>query len=219
MKSYDQSNRNRVRRAPKRGKYDQATLFKILDDGYVCHVGFCVEDQPFVIPMAYARNDDIIYLHGASTSRLQQTLAGRTDCCIAVTHFDGIVLARSVFDHSMNYRSAVIFGKAEVIEGEEEKMEALKILTEFLLPGRWEEARKPSKNELKATAIAAVKITEASCKIRTGPPVDQEEDMDLPVWAGTIPFLTVALDPEPDPLLKRKLEVPVSAIKLLKRNV
>ncbi|HEU4322793.1 MAG TPA: pyridoxamine 5'-phosphate oxidase family protein [Roseiflexaceae bacterium] len=199
MSTFEQTPLNRVRRLPKRGHYDRATIDPIVDAALICHVGFVQDGQPFVIPTLHARDGESILLHGASTSRMVQHLAAGEPACLTITHVDGIVLARSVFHHSINYRSAVLFGRAEVIESPEEKQEALARFTERLLPGRWEDARPPNAQELKATGVLRFTIESASAKIRTGPPGDDPEDADLPVWAGVLPLHTRFGTPLPDP--------------------
>jgi nitroimidazol reductase NimA-like FMN-containing flavoprotein (pyridoxamine 5'-phosphate oxidase superfamily) len=186
-----------VRRFPKRGVYDLATVGAILDEGLVCHVGFVLDGQPFVIPTAFARKRDVVYIHGSAASRMLRTVREAIPVCITVTLLDGLVLARSAFNHSMNYRSVVIVGTASEVVGDE-KLEALELISEHIIPGRWNEIRYPTETELKATLVLKVPITEASAKIRTGPPVDDEEDYALTCWAGVIPLRFVALPPVPD---------------------
>ncbi len=192
------SNRNKVKRVPQRGHYDRNTIYQVLDAGFVGHVGFAIDQQPFVIPMAYGRQKDRIFLHGATSSRLITSLKTGIPVCMTVTHLDGIVLARSAFHHSMNYRSAVLFGQAREVPPEE-KEDALFIISEQILKGRWESSRKPNPKELKATSVLEFSIEEASAKIRTGPPKDDKEDYELPIWAGVIPFQRLMLPPLPDP--------------------
>lgn len=206
MSQFKKTEHNTVKRTSNRGAYDRKTIYNILDAGYVCHVGFSMQNRPFVIPMAYGRKGDMLYLHGSVKSRLQQELSGGVDCCISVTHLDGLVLARSAFDHSMNYRSVVLFGNAKPVDDNEQKRMALKAVSDHLMPGRWEEVREPTEKELRATAIAAVQIKEASAKIRTGPPQDNRKDLDLPVWAGVIPFEMAAGKPVADPQLKEGIK-------------
>lgn len=184
---YPRSERTTVRRLPKRAAYDQETVHAILDEGLVAHVGFAVDGRPFVIPMNYGRYGETLYLHGSAASRLMKSLAGGIDVCVTVTLLDGLVLARSAFHHSMNYRSVVVFGTAHAIDGADEKTAALRVISEHIIPGRWDAVRGPSANELKITTVLALPISEASAKIRTGPPGDDEEDYALPVWAGVIP--------------------------------
>jgi nitroimidazol reductase NimA-like FMN-containing flavoprotein (pyridoxamine 5'-phosphate oxidase superfamily) len=202
--------RTRVRRSPKRGAYDRKTIEGIIDQALIGHVAFVADGFPFVIPMAVARNNDDLLLHGSTASRLMRHLAGGADVCVSIVHLDGVVVARSIFDNSMNYRSAVIFGRAELIKPPVEKLEALRMLVEHLLPGRWDEARRPSDKELRATMILRIPLDEASAKVRSGPPQDDEGDLHLPVWAGEIPLRTTPLAPVPDPLLDPELPVPQS---------
>lgn len=187
--------RTRVVREPQRGVYDRETIFKILDEGMVCHVGFSPDGQPFVIPTLYARVGDAIYFHGSAASRMLRGVEGGTNVCLTVTLTDGIVLARSVFNHSMNYRSVVALGKATLVEAPQEKLEALRAFTEKILPGRWKDARQPNEKELKATSILRLPLSEVSAKVRIGPPEDDEPDYALPVWAGVIPLRVVASAP------------------------
>lgn len=205
------SERTRVRRAAERGAYDRETLLAILDEGLVAHVGFTGEDgQPYVIPMGYARDGERLLLHGSTLSRLMQRAAEGVPVCVTVTLLDGLVLARSVFHHSMNYRSVVVLGRAVPIRDRAEKLAALEALVEHLTPGRSAEARGPSEKELAATEIVAVPLDEASAKIRTGPPKDPKGDLDLDVWAGVVPLRTVAGAPETSPDGKPGLPVPAS---------
>jgi hypothetical protein len=176
---------------PKRGHYDRPTIDAILDEGLICHVGFEVDGQPYVIPTLHARVGDRLYLHGSSASRMLRQAASGARMCATVTLFDGLVLARSVFNHSVNYRSVVVFGTATLVE-EDEKLHAIHALAEQLAPGRWDEARQPSQQELKATSIVSLPLDEASAKVRTGREEDDEEDLDLPVWAGVVPVYLAA---------------------------
>ena len=217
MSSYPVDSLNKVKRIPKRGHYDRKTIYKILDAGFLCHLGFSLDNQPFVIPTSYGRKGDKIYLHGAATSRMLVNLEKGLPVCMTVTHFDGLVLARSAFHHSMNYRSAVCFGTAHKVEGIE-KDEALKIISDQILPGRWEECRGPSAKELKATTVLCFEITQASAKIRTGPPGDDKPDYDLPIWAGIVPATQVWGDPQPDPLLKEGIKEAESIQQLWNKN-
>jgi nitroimidazol reductase NimA-like FMN-containing flavoprotein (pyridoxamine 5'-phosphate oxidase superfamily) len=180
--------RTRVVREAQRGVYDRESIYKILDEGFVCHVGFSVDGQPYVIPTLFARVDDAIYFHGSAASRMLRNLSGGIPVSVTVTLIDGFVLARSVFNHSMNYRSVVALGKAALVDAPKEKLEALHAFTEKLLPGRWNDARQPNEKELKVTSILRLPLTEASAKIRTGPPMDDDPDYALPVWAGVIPL-------------------------------
>jgi hypothetical protein len=214
-----ESDRTRVRRVPYRACYDRATIDAILDAALIAHVGFVgANQQPFVIPMAVARDGDLLLLHGSTASRLMRTIAGGADVCVTVTHLDGVVVSRSVFDSSMNYRSVVVLGRARPIADRTEKLAALHALVDHLIPGRWDEARPPSEQELKATLVLALPIDEASAKIRTGPPRDDETDVALPFWAGEIPLTTVALEPVVDRLVPTGLEVPPSVRSFIDRR-
>jgi nitroimidazol reductase NimA-like FMN-containing flavoprotein (pyridoxamine 5'-phosphate oxidase superfamily) len=186
--SFTPTERTRVVREPHRGVYDREEIYKILDEGIVCHVGFTTDAQPFVIPTLYARVGDAIYFHGSAASRMQRGAAAGVPVCVTVTLTDGLVLARSVFNHSMNYRSVVALGKATLVDAPAEKFEALRAFTEKILPGRWIDARQPNEKELKATSILKLPLTEISAKIRSGPVQDDEEDYALPVWAGIVPL-------------------------------
>lgn len=206
--TFSKTTRNKVKRLPERGHYDSAVIYPIIDEALICHVGFVQDGQPFVIPTLHARQGDRILLHGAKGSRLLRHVASGGEVCIAITLMDGIVLARSVFHHSINYRSAVIFGRGSLIEGEEARLEAMEQFTERLIPGRWRDARPPNPVELKQTTILAVAIESASAKIRTGPPKDDEEDLALPVWAGVLPLSQTFGVPIADPDLKAGTEIP-----------
>lgn len=202
------SDRTRVKRLPKRGIYDRATVDAILDEGFICHVGFAVDGQPYVIPTAYARDGDHVVIHGSTASRMLRSIGQGIDVCVTVTLTDALVLARSAFHHSMNYRSVVILGRAEVIRDDAERLEALRLLTEHLVPGRWDDCRHPNASEMKATTILRIPIQEASAKVRTGPPGDEPEDYDLPHWAGVIPLVLTPGTPQPDPGRKADVEAP-----------
>jgi uncharacterized protein len=191
--------RTTLRRLPQRGNYDREIVNRILDEGFICHVGFVVDGRPFVIPTGYARVADRLFIHGSQASRLLRTLGQGIDVCVTVALVDGLVLARSAFHHSMNYRSVVVFGRATVVEEREAKLAALLALSEHMIPGRWADVRKPSERELQQTMVLSLPITEASTKVRTGPPLDDEEDYDLPVWAGVIPLRLIAEAPIDDP--------------------
>ena len=202
------TSRTRVNRLPKRGDYSQKTIYAILDAGFLCHAGFVVDGQPYVIPTGYGRAGDTLYLHGSAASRMLRTLAGGVDVCVTVTLLDGIVLARSAFHHSMNYRSVVMLGKASAVEADAEKAAALRVISEQIVRGRWDDVRKPTAQELKATAVLKLPIEEASAKIRTGPPLDDEEDYALNVWAGVLPLAIRAGEPVADPRLDPGAKVP-----------
>jgi uncharacterized protein len=178
----------RVKREPQRGVYDRETIDAILDEALVCHLGFAVDGQPYVIPTLHARIGDLLYVHGSAASRMLRHAASDARICVTVTLLDGLVLARSVFNHSIDYRSVVVLGTPALVEDVDEKREALHAFTDHIAPGRWEEARQPTDQELKATWILSVPLDEASAKIRTGPPEDEPEDLDLPVWAGVVPI-------------------------------
>ena len=203
------TDRVRVRRVPERGHYSRQVVHEILDEGFVCHLGFTVAGQPYVIPTLYGRDGDRLVLHGSSASRALRT-AHSLPVCVTVTHIDGLVLARSLFNHSANYRSVVVLGDAVAVTDPQEKSHALRILSEHLLPGRWDEARTPSEKELRATSVLRLPLDESSAKIRTGPPVDDEEDMGLDVWAGELPLGLVAGSPHDDPKLADGIPVPPS---------
>jgi nitroimidazol reductase NimA-like FMN-containing flavoprotein (pyridoxamine 5'-phosphate oxidase superfamily) len=180
--------RTRVVREPHRGVYDRETVNRILDEAFLCHVGFVAGGQPFVIPTSYGRDGDVLYVHGSAASRMLRNLQQGVRVCITVTLLDGLVLARSVFNHSMNYRSVVVLGTATLVDDPAEKIAALRALSEHIVPGRWEDARQPNEKELKATSVLRVPITEFSAKVRVGPAVDDEEDYSFPTWAGVIPL-------------------------------
>jgi uncharacterized protein len=190
------------------GTTDAATIYPIVDAALICHVGFVLDGQPFVIPTLHARQDDTILLHGAKGSRLLRHVQAGGQVCITITLIDGIVLARSVFHHSINYRSAVLFGSGAVIADDQARLQALEAFTERLIPGRWQDARPPNPLELKQTTIVAVPIESASAKLRSGPPGDEAEDYELPVWAGVLPLRQVAGTPVADAQLKPGVELP-----------
>ena len=192
------SARTQVRRLPKRGHYDSAVIHAILDEGFICHVAFVHEGAPVVIPTSYARSGEIVYIHGSAASRMLRTLEQEVPMSLAVTLVDGLVLARSAFHHSINYRSVVIFGAAVAVTDPDEKNEALRLFTEHLVPGRWAEVRWPTAKELKATSVLKINLDETSAKVRTGGPVDDEEDYQLPTWAGVLPLTIVAGEPVND---------------------
>jgi hypothetical protein len=185
---YRRSERNRIKRLPARASHERDTVHAILDAALVCHLGFVVDGQPFVIPTLHARVGDDVYVHGSSKSRTLEALAGGVEICLTVTLIDGLVLARSAFHHSVNYRSVTAFGRARLLTGDEEKTAALHAFTERLYPGRWDEVRPPNPSELKATHVLALPLDEAVAKVRTGGPIDDADDMVLPVWAGVVPL-------------------------------
>jgi hypothetical protein len=202
--------RSQLKRLPQRGQYEHEVIYQILDEGLVCHVGFAVDGQPFVIPTAYGRVGDRLYIHGSPASRMLRSLQGGIEVCVTVTLLDGLVLARSAFHHSMNYRSVVIFGTATTVEDADQKLEALRAFTEHVVPGRWEEVRPPSRQELTGTLVLSLCLIEASAKVRTGPPIDDEADYNLPVWAGVVPLKLVAAAPIADPRLQQAITSPSS---------
>lgn len=200
--------RTKLKRRPKRGTYDHETIYQILDEGFICHIGFTVNNQPFVIPTGYARIGDKLLIHGSAASRMLQEMSSGVEVCVTVTLIDGLVLARSAFHHSMNYRSVVILGKATLVTDEAEKNEALFAFTEHIIPNRWSEIRLPTEKELKATMVLSLPIEEASAKIRKGSPVDDEEDYALDVWAGEIPLFQNTGNPIPDSRLPSDVPIP-----------
>lgn len=200
--------RSKIKRVPKRGNYETQVIYNILDEALICHVGFIANDQPFVIPTAYGRVDDQLYIHGSPASRMLRTLNKGIQVCVTVTLLDGLVMARSAFHHSMNYRSVVIFGTATLVNDTEEKFEALRAFTEHVVSKRWEEVRQPNKQELQGTMVLSLPLTEASAKIRMGNPIDDESDYDLPVWAGVLPLTVVSGKPINDERLIKGVEVP-----------
>ena len=205
------SARTRVVRESDRGVYDRETVYRILDEGFLCHAGFAVDGQPFVIPTSYGRKDASLYIHGSAASRMLRQMKGGVAVCITVTLLDGLVLARSVFNHSMNYRSVVILGKATLVDDPQEKLAALRILSEHILPGRWDDSRQPNERELRATSVLRVPIEEFSAKVRVGPAIDDEEDYSFPTWAGVVPLEMVTGKPIDDARLLAGKEVPAYA--------
>jgi uncharacterized protein len=203
---YQVTERTRVRRLPERGAYDRETVHAILDEGFVCHVGFVVDGQPFVIPTGYARAGETLYLHGSSGSRLGRRPG--LPVCVTVTLVDGLVLARSAFHHSMNYRSVTVLGRTRLVADPREKDAALRAFVEHVIPGRGDEIRGGDRRELAATAVLAVPLEEVSAKVRTGPPKDDEEDYGLPVWAGVLPLALMSAGPVPDPRLDPAIPAP-----------
>lgn len=187
MQPFIPTAKTQVKRLPTRGVYDRAQVNSILDEGFVCHVAFVVDRQPYAIPTGYARAGDRVYIHGSAASRMLRGLSQGLDVCVTVTLIDGFVLARSAFHHSMNYRSVMVFGQARLVVDPDEKLEAMRHFTNHILPARWEEVRTPTLQELKATTVLALPLEEVSAKVRTGPPVDDEDDYALPIWAGVIP--------------------------------
>ena len=208
MTSETLTDRTKVKRLPVRGAYDRETIYPILDEGFICHVGFAVDGQPFVIPTGYARIGDELYIHGSSASRMLRNLSQGVDVCVTVTLVDGLVLARSAFHHSINYRSVVILGKAKLIEDPDEKAIALEAFTEHVIPGRWPEIRWPNELEMKATSVLKLPIEEASAKVRTGGPKDDDEDYEMNIWAGVLPLGLKVGIPIADEVLPSGIDVP-----------
>ncbi|HYX70725.1 MAG TPA: pyridoxamine 5'-phosphate oxidase family protein [Terriglobales bacterium] len=207
------SERSQLRRLPNRGSHERALIHSILDAGLLAHVGFQTGGQPFVIPTLYGREGDTLYLHGSAASRMLHELEGGVPACVNVTIVDGLVLARSAFHHSMNYRSVVVFGTARRMEEPAQKMRALRVISEHVIAGRWDDVRGPSEKELQATTVLALSIEEASSKVREGPPLDDEEDYALPVWAGVVPLKLEPQAPVPDPRLSPGITPPACALR------
>ncbi len=207
-----------VKRAPKRGFYDSETIHKILDAHFICQIAFVHEGYPVIIPTIYGRFDNHIYIHGANVSRMLLNLEKGLPISINVTQTDGIVLARSAFHHSLNYKSVTLFGEAILVTNKDERYKALEIISNQIIPNRWEEVRLPNDKEMKATKILKIPITEASAKIRTGPPIDDKSDYDLPIWAGVLPINTFYGDPITDKVLNKNIPLPESVKKLIKNK-
>jgi nitroimidazol reductase NimA-like FMN-containing flavoprotein (pyridoxamine 5'-phosphate oxidase superfamily) len=212
MDKIPQTSRTTLKRLPQRGSYDRELIDQILDEGFICHVGFAVDSRPFVIPTGYARVGDRLFIHGSQASRMLRTLGQGIDVCVTVTLIDGLVLARSAFHHSMNYRSVVVFGNAKMVDDPDDKLAALRALSDHMIPGRWDDVREPDESELQQTTVLLLPLTEASAKVRTGPPLDDEEDYNLHVWAGVIPLRMVAGEPIDDDRLPPSSEAPRYAI-------
>ena len=208
MEQLSETQRTTLKRLPKRGSHERDVINQILDEGFICHIGFAIDGQPFVIPTGYARAGDKLFIHGSQASRMLRALKEGIDACVTVTLIDGLVLARSAFHHSMNYRSVVVFGRAALIEDRQEKLAALYALSEHMIPGRWKNVRVPSEVELQQTTVLSLPIDEASAKIRTGPPLDDEEDYAMNVWAGVLPMRLAVGSPIADPRLPPNVEVP-----------
>ena len=202
--------RTRVVREPERAQYDREAVYRILDEGFLCHVGFTVDGQPFVIPTSYGRDGANLYIHGSAASRMLRQMKEGVPVCVTVTLLDGLVLARSIFNHSMNYRSVVILGKATLVDDPDEKLKALRILSDHILPGRWDQVRQPNERELKATSVLCVPIEEYSAKVRTGAPIDDAEDYSFPTWAGVIPLEMKVGEPIADAKLDPKQQMPTN---------
>jgi nitroimidazol reductase NimA-like FMN-containing flavoprotein (pyridoxamine 5'-phosphate oxidase superfamily) len=208
MEELSVTERTRLRRMPKRAEYDRAVVNEIIDQALFCHIGFVHNDAPFVIPTLHVRIDDALYVHGSAASRMLRTAAAGIPLCVTVTHFDALVLARSAFHHSVNYRSVVVLGSATEITDPSEKNHVLEALVEHIVPGRWRDARPPAPQELAATSVLRLPITEASAKVRPGGPLDDEEDYALPIWAGIIPLHTITGVPIADDRLSAGIELP-----------
>ena len=200
----------RLRRHPERARHDRENLDMILDEALICHLGFIVDGRPMVLPTIHARVGDVVYIHGSTASRMQKQLREGADCCLTATVVDGLVLARSAFNHSMNYRSAVVVGRAEAVTDPAELEVAYAAIVEHVARGRWDECRWPTPKEAKATSILRLPLDEFSCKVRTGPPKDEAEDIELDFWAGVLPLQTVAGQPEASPDLRAGIGVPPS---------
>jgi nitroimidazol reductase NimA-like FMN-containing flavoprotein (pyridoxamine 5'-phosphate oxidase superfamily) len=198
MSTYTPTARTKVRRLSKRAVYDKQKVHEILDEGFLCHVGFVQDGQPFVIPTLYARSGETIYVHGSGASRMLKTLAEGVEVCLTVTLVDGYVLARSAFHHSMNYRSVTVLGRARLVADVEEKLQALRVITDHIVPQRWDEVREPNELEMRQTVVLALALEEVAAKVRVGPPVDDEEDYSMPVWAGVVPIHTRLGEPVAD---------------------
>jgi len=216
MNEIPRTERTTLKRLPKRGSFDREVINTILDEGFVCHVGFVADDKPVVIPTGYARMGENLIIHGSRASRMLCALGKEVDLCVTVTLIDGLVLARSAFHHSMNYRSVVVFGRANAIETRTEKLAALRALSEHMIPARWDYVREPNERELQQTTVLSVPLNEASAKIRTGQPVDDDEDYDLPIWAGILPLRLCAQTPVADPLMRMDIDIPTHASSYLK---
>src|ERR1700740_630800 len=208
MSEFTPTERTKVRRLPDRGKYDSESVYGILDEAFICHVGFVVDRQPYVIPTGFARVNDTLYIHGSAASRMLRTLADGVQVCVTVTLIDGIVMARSGFHSSMNYRSVVILGRATQVEGRDEKLAALAAFSEQVMPGRWKDLRDTTDAELKGTLVLSLPLREVSAKVRSGPPKDDEADYALPLWAGIVPLQLTAGTPIDDPRLPKGIEPP-----------
>jgi nitroimidazol reductase NimA-like FMN-containing flavoprotein (pyridoxamine 5'-phosphate oxidase superfamily) len=208
MEKFTPTSRTTLKRLPQRGEFDREAVYRIIDEGFVCHVAFIVDGQPYAIPTGYGRTGDTLYIHGSAASRMLRSVSGGIPVCVTVTLIDGLVLARSAFSHSINYRSVVIFGTAMIVDGAKAKAAALRAFTEHVIPGRWSEVRQPNEQELKATTVLALPLVEVSAKVRTGPPKDDEEDLAFPVWAGVLPLQMAALAPIDDPSLSSEMRPP-----------
>ena len=212
------TDRTRLVREPERGVYDRETAYAILDEGFVCHVGFTVDNQPYVIPTGYGRSGDNLYIHGSAASRMLRNIDQGIPACVTVTLIDGLVLARSIFNHSMNYRSVVILGTAQAVTDPAQKLEALHLLSEHIIPGRWADSRLPNERELKATTVLRMPIAEFSAKVRQGPPLDDADDMSFHAWAGILAFHTVSGPAVPDEALDQAMPIPRYVIEYARKR-
>lgn len=218
MEELAKTARSTVKRSPSRGVYNREQVYEILDQTFLCHTSYILNGKPFMVPTSYGRKDDMIYLHGSIKSQMMMALGNQIDLCFCVTFLDGLVLARSAYHHSINYRSVVLYGKAEMVTDDDEKTEALRILTEQIIPHRWDEVRLPNEGELKATAVLKFKIEEGAAKVRTGGPSDDKEDYELPIWAGVVPIQQTATSPIPDPLMTTPFDTPKSVTTYLQNH-
>jgi len=210
--------KTKVKRIPKRGFYDKETVYRLLDADFVCQLGFIYNNYPVVIPTIYGRKDDNLYVHGAAVSRMLVSIAKGIPISLNVTQTKALVLARSAFHHSLNYESVTVFGQAELVTNDVEKLEALEVITNQIIKGRWDEVRKPNNKELNVTSVLKIKVTEASAKIRTGPPSDDKKDYDLPIWAGIVPVNKVYGEPIADTLLKEDIPISKSIKQIIDKN-
>lgn len=208
MSTFAPTKRTTLKRLPKRAQYDRSAVYRILDEAFICHVGFVADGNPIVIPTSYGRIEDDVYIHGSAASRMLRAVGEGIDVCVTVTLIDGLVLARSAFHHSINYRSVVIFGNAKIVDDVEEKSAALRAFTEHVVPERWPDIRWPDESELQATLVLKLPLVEVSAKVRTGPPIDDEDDYKLPVWAGVVPLSIVSSAPISDDRAPAGIEAP-----------
>ncbi|MBC9796562.1 pyridoxamine 5'-phosphate oxidase family protein [Sinomicrobium weinanense] len=218
MPNYETTPLNKLVRGPKRASYDQEQIYRILDKKFLCHVAYTWNGKAIVIPTAYGRKGDRLYIHGSLKNRMMSCLSEAGEACISVTHLDGLVLARSAFHHSANYRSVNIFGKVRKLEGDEEKMQALECILNHMVPGHWKHVRQPNDKELRATLVLEIAIDSASAKIRSGGVADEKEDLDLPIWAGVIPITETVGEPEYDPFLPEHIKAPASVLNYVKNH-
>ena len=218
MTDFPKTRLNQIKRMPKRGHYDRETIHQILDEALICHVGFVENNQPYVMPINFARIGDAILLHGAQASRLLKYIEAGNPVCVEVTLVDGLVLARSAFNHSVNYRSIVVFGTGRVVDNNKDKMAALEAITEHLIPGRWREARLPTQKEMNAVSVVSIEMDLASAKVRSGPPIDDTADYAIPIWAGVLPLQETALAPIRDELMTQDIPMPEYVVKYSRKK-